>query len=122
MATQLDEELGRLDAALAIAERQAKAVMSGLRTLRRQAASGILAGLPRRLEQLPAATEPRVEALQTASGSFSYDADAAFADGDYLRELQAAAKAKGLVLVERDGRITAFPLLLRLEPAAPETA
>lgn len=119
MSTQLDEELTRLDAALAIAERHAKAVLSGVRTVRRQAAAGIVAGLPRRLEQLPASAEPLAEALRTASASFDYDAEAAFADGSYLRELQQAAAARGLVLVERDGRITAFPLLLKLEPTTP---
>ena len=119
MSTALDEELGRLDAALAVAERQAKAVLAGVRTLRRQAATGAIAGLARRLEQLPGTTEPLAEALRSASTSFSYDAEAAFAGGAYLQELQAAAAAKGIVLVERDGRITAFPLLLKLEPAMP---
>lgn len=119
MSTQLDDELGRLDAALATAERHAKAALSGVRTLRRQAATGVVAGLPRRLEQLPAAAEPLAEALRTASTSFSYDAEAAFAGGSYLQQLQAAAAAKDLVLVERDGRITAFPLLLKLEPSIP---
>ena len=119
MSTQLDEELIRLDAALAAAERHAKAVLSSVRTLRRQAATGIVAGLPRRLEQLPASAEPLVEALRSAGTSFDYDAEVAFVDGSYLRELQGAAAACGLVLVEQDGRITAFPLLLKLEPAIP---
>jgi len=79
----------------------------------------VVAGLARRLEQLPAATEPLAEALRAASTSFAYDAEAAFAAGAYLQELQAAAAARGVVLVERDGRITAFPLLLKLEPAVP---
>jgi len=119
MAGQLDEELGRLDAALAAAETRAKAVLSGVKSLRKLAASGTLAGLARRLEQLPASAEPLAEALRTASTSFAYDAEAEFAGGTYLRELMAAAAAKNLVLVERDGRITAFPLLLKLEPATP---
>ena len=119
MSAQLEQELGRLDAALAVAERQAKTVMSGLRALRRQAATGVVVGLSRRLEQLPTTAEPLTSALVTASTSFSYDAETALADGDYLKELLAAAEAKGLVLVERDGRITAFPLLLKLEPAIP---
>ena len=119
MATHLDEELGRLDDALAAAERYAKAVLLGVRTLRRQAATGVVAGLLRRLEQLPTSAEPLSDALRTASTMFSYDAEAAFAGGSYLQELQAEASAKGLVLVERDGRITAFPLLLKLEASIP---
>ncbi len=119
MPNQLDEELTRLDTALADAERHASAVVSAVRQLRRQAAAGVLAGLPRRLEQLPGHTEPLSAALTAASRSFEYDAEAAFADGSYLTELQAAAQTKSLVLVERDGRITAFPLLLKLEPSVP---
>lgn len=119
MSAQLEEELGRLDAALAVSERQTKVVLSGLRALRRQAATGVIAGLSRKLEQLPAAAEPLTAALAAASASFTYDAEAALADGRYLKELLAAAETKELVLVERDGRITAFPLLLKLEPAIP---
>lgn len=37
------------------------------------------------------------------------------ASGAYTAELRAVA-AKDVVIVERDGRLTAFPLLLRLEP------
>jgi len=117
MSTHLGEELGQLDAALAVAERHAKTVLSGVRALRRLAAVGNVAGLPRKLDQLPATSDPLVDALRTASTAFGYDAEAAFASGAYLQELQAAAAAKGVVLVERDGRITAFPLLLKLEPA-----
>jgi hypothetical protein len=119
MAAQLDEELARLDAALVTAESRAKAVLSGVTGLRKLTATGTLAGLARRLEQLPASAEPLAEALRAASTSFSYDAEAEFASGAYLRELMAAASAKNLVLVERDGRITAFPLLLKLEAATP---
>jgi hypothetical protein len=79
----------------------------------------VVAGLARRLEQLPSAAEPLADTLRTASGSFAYDTDAAFADGTYLDELQSHAAARDLVLVERDGRITAFPLLLKLEGGTP---
>ena len=119
MPTNLDDDLDQLDAALATAERHAKTAVSALRGLRRQAAAGLLAGLPRKLEQLTATAEPLAAALRTAAGSFSYDAEAGFADGSYLQDLQAAAAAKDLVLVERDGRITAFPLLLKLEASVP---
>lgn len=119
MSTHLDEELSRLDDALAAAERHAKAVLAGVRSLRRQAAIGVVTGLPRRLEQLPGSAEALSDALRTASTTFSYDAETAFAGGSYLQELQAEAAAKGLVLVESDGRITVFPLLLKLEAAIP---
>ena len=119
MPNGLDAELSRLDTALSGAEKNAQAVVSAVRALRRQATTGVLAGLLRRLEQLPAMAEPLSESLASASHSFTYDIEAAVQSGTYLEELQEAAKAKGLVLVERDGRITAFPLLLKLEPGVP---
>ncbi len=119
MSARLEDELVRLDAALAGAERQAKTVLAGVRALRRQVAGGIVAGLARRLEQLPAAAAPLAEALRGAAASFAWDAETAFAGGAYLRELQDAAAARGVVLVERDGRVTAFPLLLKLDAAVP---
>lgn len=119
MPAQLEEELSRLDAALAAAERQAKAAISTIRTLRRQVVTGMVAGLMRKLEQLPSISDPLATALVTASTSFSYDSETALTDGQYLKELLTTAEARGLVLVERDGRITAFPLLLKLEPAIP---
>ena len=41
---------------------------------------------------------------------------AAFASGAFLAELARAAAAAGVTLVQRDGRISAYPLVLRLEP------
>ena len=119
MSKQLEEELTRLDLSLAAAEHQALSTVAAVRQLRRQAATGVIAGLLRRLELLPAHAKPLSAALLEPSRSFDYDAESAFADGSYLAELQAAAKAKSLILVERNGRITAFPLLLKLEPAVP---
>ena len=116
---RLEDELNQLDAGLAAAERQAKVILAGVRTLRRQAVTGVVAGLGRRLEQLGGLVEPLAEVLRTVGTSFSYDADVAFNGGSYLQELQAEATARGVILVERDGRITAFPLLLKLEPAIP---
>lgn len=119
MAAGLEQELTRLDAALVIAERQGAAVVRAMKELRQQVKTGLLAGLSRRLAQLPEVAVPLTEALAVVAGSFSYDPQAAFADGSYLTELCDAAERAGVVLVEREGRITAFPLLLKLEPAAP---
>ena len=44
------------------------------------------------------------------------DVQAAFEDGSFLAELSAAAAAANVTLVQRDGRITAYPVVLRLEP------
>lgn len=42
-----------------------------------------------------------------------------FADGTYLVELAEAAAAANVTLVQRDGRVIAYPVVLRLEPRVP---
>ena len=39
-----------------------------------------------------------------------------YLEGGYIQELKQEAQAQGLTLVERDGRLYCFPLVLRIEP------
>ena len=114
----LDERLAALEGLLGRVERHAKGMLGTVRALRRQAAHGDLGALEKLFRDAPRQVEQVGAALTEARDGFSYDADAAFASGAYTAELLAAAKEHGLVLVERDGRLTAFPLLLKLEPKA----
>ena len=115
----LDERLATLEGLLGRAERHARTILGTVRALRRQAAHGDLAALERLFRDAPRQAEQVGAALTEARENFSYDADAEFASGAYTAELLAAARDQGLVLVERDGRLTAFPLLLKLEPKTP---
>jgi hypothetical protein len=70
---------------------------------------------------LPAAAQADAdwtsEPLAAAAAALDYDVAAAFASGAWLDELAAAAQAAGVVLVRRDGRVTAYPVALRLTDA-----
>ena len=48
----------------------------------------------------------------------SIDVGAAFCSGAFLNELAAAAAAANVTLVQRDGRISAYPVVLRLDARA----
>ena len=115
----LESGLAELDRALAEAGRHAKALQALATALQKASAAGDIVTLGRRFEQAPRLIEQVRTALETARAGFEYDATAAFASGAYVDELKAAAAAAGVTLVERDGRLTAFPLLLKLEASGP---
>jgi hypothetical protein len=115
----LDDRLAALEGLLGRVERHAKGMLGTVRALRRLAAHGDLAALEKLFREAPRQVEQVSAALADARDGFSYDAEAAFASGAYTAELLEAARQHGLVLVEREGRLTAFPLLLKLEPKAP---
>jgi hypothetical protein len=114
----LEDVLRAADAQLAEAERQVAAVLRGLRRLRRGAQEGALAGLAAAATATADAVAQAAAPVQRAAAALDYDLPAAFAGGAWLRELDEAAKQAGVVLVQRDGRITAFPVALRLDANA----
>jgi hypothetical protein len=115
----IDAQLAELERALTDAERHAKAALGTVRKLRRSSELGSVADFSRLFDQAPRQIEQLQAALMAARAGFTYDAEAEFASGAYLVELQAAAEAAGLNLIARDERLTVFPLLLKLEPKAP---
>jgi hypothetical protein len=115
----LESQIVGLDQLLAESEKQAKALLARVRGLRRKTNAGELASLAGLFDPLPRQIEQLAVALQAARDSLSYDAAAALSDGSYLAELQAEARAQDVVVTERDGRLTAFPLLLKLEARIP---
>src|SRR5262249_36778248 len=104
----LDERLATLEGLLGRVERHAKTMLGTVRALRRQAAHGDLVTMEKLFRDAPRQVEQVGAALTEARDGFSYDAEAEFASGTYTAELLAAAREHGLVLVERDGRLTAF--------------
>ncbi len=111
----LEGSLASFEAKLADAQKSADALSKALRELKKAASSGSLSDLEKGL----AGIAPRAQqAHQTASeipAAWGFDSKAYLEQG-YLEELQQEAKAQGLNLVERDGRLYCFPLVLRLEP------
>lgn len=116
MAESLEEHILRLDAVADEAEKAAKAVLGRIRGLRKRIGTGEITQLAPLIDQAAGQLEPLAAALQSTRDSLDFDLPAALTDGRYLAELKAAAAAEGVVLTERDGRLTAFPVLLRLLP------
>lgn len=119
MDETLESQIADLDQLLAESEKQGKALLARVRGLRKKANAGELALLAGLFDPVPRQAEQFAVSVQTARDSLRYDAATALADGSYLAELQAEARAQGVGLTERDGRLTAFPLLLKLEAKIP---
>ena len=114
----LEDTLAALDTHLGEAERRAAALLKAMRRLRRAVAEGTVASLPAALATAQADAAWAGEPLASAAAAFGYDVAEAFASGAWLDELAAAAQAAGVVLVRRDGRVTAYPVALRLDGRA----
>ncbi len=114
-ALGLEDILAAVEAHLADAERQAAALLKAARRLRRGAREGAVASLPAAIAAAQADAARAGEPFAKAAATLEYDVADAFASGAWLDELAAAAKAAGVVLVRRDGRVTAYPLALRLD-------
>ena len=111
----IEGQIARLDQALAESEKQAAAALTRIKGLRKRVTQGDLSPVDGQFDQLAQQVEQLAASLTPARDSLVYDPATALADGSYLAELQAEAKAQSVVMTERDGRLTAFPLLLRLE-------
>ena len=111
----LEETLAAVDVQLGDAERQLAALLKTARRLRRSASEGALASLPSLIASAQADAMRIGEMFGEAGAALDYDVAAAFSDGAWLDELAAAALAQGVVLVRRDGRITVYPVALRLD-------
>jgi hypothetical protein len=114
----LEDTLTALDAHLVDAEKQATALLKTTRRLRRAAREGAMASLSAAVATAQADVDRIREPLATAAEVLDYDVATAFASGAWLDELAEAAEAAGVVLVRRDGRITAYPVALRLDGRA----
>ena len=112
-ARGLEDALAALDVHLAEAEKQVAGLLKGVRRLRRAAREGAVASLPAAIAAAKADAERTGEPLARAAAMHDYDVADAFTSGAWLDELAAAAKEAGVVLVRRDGRVTAYPVALR---------
>lgn len=115
LARGLEDTLAVLDLHLGDAEKQAAAVLKAARRLRRAASEGNVASLPAGIAAAQADAVRAGGLFANAAAALGYDVAEAFASGAWLNELAAAAKAAGVTLVRRDGRITAYPVALRLD-------
>jgi len=113
-----ESQIATLDHRLAETEKQAKSLLARVRVMRKKTNVGEFAQVAGLFEPVPRQIEQLEASVQAARDAFTYDSSQALTDGSYLAELRAEAAAHDLVLTERDGRLTAFPLLLKLDAKA----
>ena len=113
-----ESQIATLDQRLAESEKHAKSLLARVRAMRKKTNAGEFGQTASLFEPVPRLIEQLQAYLQVARDALTYDSTQALADGSYLAELQAEAAAHDLVLTERDGRLTAFPLLLKLDAKA----
>jgi hypothetical protein len=111
----LEGTLSVLDSQLADAEKRAASLLVNLKRLRRAATEGAMSSLPGALAVARTEAEKLVGPLEKAAAAVDYDVAAAFNSGAWLDELAVASKSAGVTLVRRDGRVTAYPVALRLD-------
>jgi hypothetical protein len=112
----LESTLATWESALARLEQQAAQVLRAAKQLRKAAQDGAVAGAPAARAALRDGVARLTEAIGEHAEDPPLDIPAAFESGSYLAELAEAASAAGVTLVQRDGRVTAYPVVLRLEP------
>jgi hypothetical protein len=111
----LEDTLAAWDEQLAGLERQAAQMLRAARKLRKAAQEGAVAAVPGAIaELLDNAAKLQATVGQSATAP-DINLAAAFLSGAFLDELSRAAAAAGVTLVQRDGRISVYPLALRLE-------
>jgi len=113
--TSLEATLGAWEADLARLEQQAAQVLRAAKQLRKAAQDGALAGVGPAQAGLRESAAKLAETIARDAGAPAINIPAAFENGSFLAELSAAAAAAGVTLVQRDGRITAYPVVLRLD-------
>lgn len=116
MMAQFEEALADLESSVAEAQKRADALTKSLRRVLHAARSGNVQQIERGLAQLPALGTDAAAAVGELSDHWRFDVRAYLEDG-YLDELSRQAAEAGLSVFERDGRIYAFPLIMRLIPA-----
>jgi hypothetical protein len=114
-ATSLEATLDAWEASLARLEQQATQVLRAAKQLRKAAQDGALAGVGAAQGMLREGAARLTETIARDAEMPAIDIAATFENGSFLTELSQAAAAVGVTLVQRDGRITAYPVVLRLE-------
>jgi hypothetical protein len=104
------------------ADAAAKAVgslLTATKQLKKAAREGDMAAIRRSSERLGLAIEAVRQEVANArvSWPFGEDVEEAYLKDEYEKELMAAARAAGLMMDQRDGRLLAFPSIVRVLPA-----
>ena len=96
-------------------EQQVALVSRAAKQLRAAARDGHVAAAAQAGTALRDSTAQLSDMVKDAAEAPEVDIPAAFANGTYLAELSEAAAKAGVTLIQRDGRITMFPVSLSLD-------
>jgi len=96
--------------------RTATAAVRELKRALAAARTGQVRDLRKALSAAQAATAGLAEDTRALAGNFDFDEQAYLSSGAYVKELLAAAEARGLAIVEDDDRLLCYPSLLRVLP------
>ena len=110
----LEQALVDLESQIETAEKSARIAVAELKKAKSNASAGQLRELSKSLVEARNAAKRFADEAAVADSTWKFDAESYFSSGGYLLELQNAAKAVGLSLAEKDGRIYCFPMLLTL--------
>ncbi len=111
----LEAILQDLEAALVEADRDVQALRKSVGAALKAAQQGSLGDIGKAIEQGEARALSAGRRLAEAAKPLAFDHIEYLGSPAYLDELKAAAAASGLALVDRDGRLSAFPLLLKID-------
>lgn len=112
---ELESALAALAAKVADAQKASDALSRSLKKLRQAADTGHVAELEKGLLAIAERGQEAEAAARSLAGAWEFDARGHLQSG-YVEELRREAAAQGLSIFEKDGRLYAFPLILRIEP------
>jgi hypothetical protein len=115
-AVSLEKALSTLEAELVEMDRDAAALRKWVSAARKAAHQGTIGEIGKAIEQGQSRAAALQERLAKAGTHIAFDPVEYLASDAYLDELKEAAQAAGLALIDRDGRLSAFPLLLKRDP------
>ena len=98
------------------AQKAADLLTKALKRLKNAAGTGQIAELEKTLATLADRGRDAAEAARSLNGAWDFPIADYLAKG-YADELREEAAAQDIKLFERDGRLYAFPLLLKVEPS-----
>ena len=112
----MEASLAAFEARIVEAQKSADALSKAFRDLKKTASTGHLVDFERAWQRSHG--EPnRIRRPRQRFLLRAWDFDSkTYLEGGYIQELKQEAQAQGLTLVERDGRLYCFPLVLRIEP------
>ncbi len=117
--TTFEQGFEEAERAADAASKAVGSLLAATKQLKKAARDGDTAAIRRSSERLGLAMDAVRQEVVNARGSwpFGEDAEEAYLKDDYETELLAAARAAGLRMDQRDGRLLAFPSIVRVLPA-----